>query len=135
MSSKSLSDRIPDLLCSNEMHLDEPISDNITIDGYVCIRKESNANNPKEIWKTINELMNRKTNEPIINEITFDNNKVRDPHKIASRLNEHFTSVGTKLNSKLPRTSFERGTFEEYIKCAHTTFDLKSTNRKRYQNF
>ena len=80
---------------------------------YFQTRLESNAKNPKVIWKTINDLMNCKNNEPTINEMTFNNNKVSDPQVIASRLNEHFASVGTKLTAKLPRISKY---FEEYIK-------------------
>ena len=90
-------------------------------------RLESNAKNPKEIWKTINNLMNRKDSKSTINEMTFDNKKVSDPQEIANRLNEHFASVGTRLASKLPEDSKH---FEDYIKPARTTFDLKPTNEK-----
>ena len=90
-------------------------------------RLESNAKNPKEIWKTINNLMNRKDSKSTINEMTFDNKKVSDPQEIANRLNEHFASVGTRLASKLPEDSKH---FEDYIKPAKTTFDLKPTNEK-----
>ena len=90
-------------------------------------RLESNAKNPKEIWKTINNLMNRKDSKSTINEMTFDNKKVSDPEEIANRLNEHFASVGTRLASKLPEDSKH---FEDYIKPARTTFDLKPINEK-----
>ena len=59
--------------------------------------------------------------------MTFDNKKVSDPQEIANRLNEHFASVGTRLASKLPEDSKH---FEDYIKPARTTFDLKPTNEK-----
>ena len=44
-------------------------------------RLESNAKNPKEIWKTITNLMNRKDSKSTINEMTFDNKKVSDPQR------------------------------------------------------
>ena len=64
-------------------------------------RLESNAKNPKEIWKIINGLINCKDSKSTINEMTFDNKKISDPQEIANRLNEHFARVGTKLASKL----------------------------------
>ena len=83
-------------------------------------RLESIARNPKEICKTINDLINRKDSNSTINEITFDNKKL---NKWPLRtLNEHFANVGTKFASKLPEDSKH---FEEYIKPARTTFDLK----------
>ena len=81
-------------------------------------RLESNAKNPKEIWKTINNLLSRKDSKSTINEMTFDNKKISDHQEIANRLNEHFASVGTRLASKLPEDSKH---FEDYIKSARTT--------------
>ena len=71
--------------------------------------------------------MNRKDSKSTINEMTFDNKKVSDPREIANRLNEHFASDGARLASKLPEDSKH---FEDYIKPARTTFDLKPTNEK-----
>ena len=86
-------------------------------------RLESNAKNPKEIWKTINNLMNRKDSKSTIIKMTFDNKKVSDPQEIANRLNEHFASVGTRLASKLPEDSKH---FEDYIKPARCGMPGKS---------
>ena len=71
--------------------------------------------------------MNRRDSKSTINEMTLDNKKVSDPQEFANRLNEHFASVGTRLASKLPEDSKH---FEDYIKPARTTFDLKPTNEK-----
>ena len=86
-------------------------------------RLESNAKNPKEIWKTINNLMNRKDSKSTIIKMTFDNKKVSDPQEIANCLNEHFASVGTRLASKLPEDSKH---FEDYIKPARCGMPGKS---------
>ncbi|CAH3158203.1 unnamed protein product, partial [Porites lobata] len=71
--------------------------------NYYKSEVEQNVGNPKEIWRTINELT----------------------YQMSEILNDHFTSVGPNLASTLPSGNTS---FDSYIKPVSTTFNLQHTS-------
>ena len=69
----------------------------------------------KKSWDEINRLLSRKPKSSIHPTKTKDpeNNleMKKDPSKISNILNKHFSSVGGKLDSRLPSSSQDFGSF------------------------
>lgn len=87
---------------------------------------ESNKYDPRETWRTINELTHRKQKNNTICEIQVDNTKYDDPKEISEVLNTHFSSLGPRLSSQLPDSS---NSFEDYVqKVSNCSFKLQIVN-------
>ena len=56
----------------------------------------------KKTWKTINQVINKKSNTTIVPMLTVDGQTIRDNKAIASSMNEYFCSIGNKLSEKIP---------------------------------
>ena len=84
-----------------------------------------NIGNPKEIWKTINEIMSRKTNSNSknISQINIGNNTlITDPLDIAEIMNKHFSEIGSNLSSSLDKPS---NTIYDYLKTTKSELQIK----------
>ena len=78
--------------------------------NYYKSEVEQNVGNPKEIWRTINELTYRKcTSNSSISELKSGDNSFTKAAEMCEILNDHFTSGGPNLASTLPtgNTSFD----------------------------
>ena len=94
--------------------------------NYYKSEVEQNVGNPKEIWRTINELTYRKcTSNSSISELKSGDNSYTKPTEMCEILNDHFTSVGPNLASTLPNGNMS---FDSYIKPVPTTFNLQHTS-------
>ena len=94
--------------------------------NYYKSEVEQNVGNPKEIWRTINELTYRKcTSNSSISELKSGDNSFTKPAEMCEILNDHFTSVGPNLASTLPSGNTS---FDSYIKPVSTTFNLQHTS-------
>ena len=110
-----------------------------------CFRaKISNQkNNPKEAWKTINNLLGRSPNNTVVNELKFNDVKITSPEEIANAFNAYFTDIGPNLASSIddadiafdcfvkPATSkmtrFKLVSHTKVIKLLNGLFDSKAT--------
>ena len=65
---------------------------------------EQNRSDFKGTWRVLNNnLMNRKSNNTMINEIKISSSEsVTNPKDIADTLNQHFIEIGQKLASEIP---------------------------------
>ena len=73
--------------------------------NYYSSYFSENFNNMRKTWEGINNLLNRKRNKrKSINTLKHLNNNIVTTNKstISNILNEHFTTVGSKLAAKLP---------------------------------
>ena len=59
---------------------------------FIVLKKTTN--NPQEMWKTINKLLNKKSKTTIISEIKTENGSFTDPKEITNVLNEYFCNIG-----------------------------------------
>ena len=100
--------------------------------NYYKSEVELNVGNPKEIWRTINELTYRKcTSKSSISELKSGDNSLTKPAEICDVLNDHFTSVGPTLASTL---SSGNASFDSCIKPVSTIFNLQHTSATEVLN-
>ena len=87
--------------------------------AYYTIYFEKNKNKSSKIWKGIRDLVNLKpaksSNIKLMNE---NNNLVTNPSIISNIFNDHFSTIGAKIEQKIPVT---QGNFKDY-------FDKKDKN-------
>ena len=74
---------------------------------------EKNKNKASDIWKGIRSLVNIKPTKASSIKL-FDENKnlISDPRKIVNVFNDHFSTIGTKVQEKIP---VEPGNFKDYL--------------------
>ena len=80
---------------------------------YFLAYFERNKNKSSEIWKGIRSLVNLKTSQSSnIKLMDGNNNLISDPQKIGNIFNDHFASLGAKIEQKIPVT---QGNFKYYL--------------------
>ena len=57
---------------------------------YFRTKISNQNNNPKEAWKTINNLLGRSSSNTVVSELKFNNAKITSPEK-------SFTDIGLKI--------------------------------------
>ncbi|CAB4007436.1 Hypothetical predicted protein [Paramuricea clavata] len=62
--------------------------------------------NPKEMWKKISDLTNKKTKSTNISEIKEDGVMLTDPTEVANSFNKFFSEIGPDLSDKLPEPDY-----------------------------
>ena len=67
---------------------------------YHTIVKE-NSNDPKEMWRTVNKVLNKDSAYSLIPIVNFQDRVHDRPNDIAKAFNEHFVTVGPKLASSI----------------------------------
>ena len=78
---------------------------------YYRAKLHSNAGNLKQTWKTLNELMNKKSNINKIPEIKDEKGEIIDEARIPDVFNKYFVELGEKLANKIPDRIFCRIVF------------------------
>ena len=78
---------------------------------------------PKSMWKTINQLKNKKSKTTKINELVIDQKVATNPDAIAEGMNEYFNDIGTVLADNL---SNGHNSFEAYVNPTETTFEIQN---------
>ena len=72
---------------------------------------ERTTNNPQEMWKTINKLINKKSKTTIISEIKTEKGSFTDSKEITNVLNEYFCNIGYNLAQNLESTSVQPSSY------------------------
>lgn len=75
----------------------------MTKNEYDTNRIIQTKNNPKKLWDTINDITGRKNKNKVCIEAINDSNnvKITCPKEITESLNKHFSTIGSKLASKI----------------------------------
>ena len=63
--------------------------------------KLSNAENSKESWQTINELLNKRPKTTEVKELDIDGQLIIDDDKIADAFNQYFSTIGSTLSDNI----------------------------------
>lgn len=88
-----------------------------------------NKDNPKEMWKNINQVISGKgrcSKTTTITTIKDDQgNIIHNEKLIANQLNKYFVEIGPKLSSQLPKNC---GNFSEYLKPVDCEFHFTAIN-------
>ena len=56
----------------------------------------------KKTWKTINQIINKKSSTTFVASLKVDGENISDSAKIASSMNEFFCTIGDRLSKKIP---------------------------------
>ena len=82
--------------------------------AHNALQFEKNKNNAKDIWKGIRSLVNIKSpKSSCIKVMDENNNLISDPTKIANIFNDHFSSLGSKVQQKIPN---QAGDYRSYFR-------------------
>ena len=83
------------------------------------------------MWKTNNQLANKKSKTTNINELIINQQVVTEPEKIADSLNTYFNEIGTVLAKDLPKAD---NTFRTYVVRTHKTFQIRRLSSIEIKN-
>ena len=92
---------------------------------------ERNRGDFKGTWRVLNNLMNRISNNTMINEIKISSSEsVTNPKDIADTLNQHFIEIGQKLASEIPEPPKGKS-FESFMKRSISKFKLQKVEESK----
>ena len=85
--------------------------------------------NPKEAWKTINDLLGRSSSDTTINELNIDGFNITSTQEMANGFNEYFTNIGPNLASSIDDSNTSFRLFVKPAKSKLDRFKLVSVSR------
>lgn len=86
----------------------------------------SNSGNPREIWKTINEVMSRNIrNDRNINSIKTNVGSTTSPEVMSETFNRFFTEIGINLADKLPNST---KSYLDFLAPVNSSFQLRQVS-------
>ncbi len=68
---------------------------------------EDTKNNPKAMWKTINKVLHKNSNQTATPKIIFEGAELKTSSQISEAFNKHFVTVGPKLAEKIEEKPFD----------------------------
>ena len=74
---------------------------------------------PKNAWKTINNLLGRQSKPTVVNELKLGDNSLTSPKDIAEGFNDYFSNIGPDLASNIHTSN---DSFEKYVKNSKSEF-------------
>ena len=78
--------------------------------------------NPKEAWKTINNILGRQSKPTVVNELKLGENSLTNTKDIAEGFNDYFSNIGPDLASKIDTLNFNFQTYVEKAKPEFSAF-------------
>ena len=101
---------------------------------YFSNKIASVTGNLKESWKTINQLLNRKSETTNIDSMKVDGRDIKNPLEIAQATNDYFCSVGKNLRDKIkpqpnPLLSNEYTIVENITRFEFVAIDVVAAKR------
>ena len=72
---------------------------------------KGNANNSKESWQAINELLNKKPKTTHVTQLNVDDQVITGDTNIADCFNQYFSSIGCKLSNNVQNINVDPMTF------------------------
>ena len=82
---------------------------------------ELNANNPKDTWKIINQLLGRSGGHNTVNEIKTVASTLNKPSEICNAFNNFFTEIGPRLAAQINQDTTN---FRDFLKPVETEFSF-----------
>ena len=79
--------------------------------------------NPKEMWRKISDLTNKKTKTTDVSEIAEGGVTLTDPTEVANSFNKFFSEIGPNLADKLPNPDYPP---ESYVKSINADFHFRT---------
>lgn len=91
---------------------------------------KANSDNPKDMWKTLKELISVKTKSSNISQLKMGDTIISDPQRIAEEMNSYFVQIGPHLSDKIPKSSTSSSHYFEEKNCKFSF--TKISERKVY---
>ena len=82
-----------------------------------------NKNNPKEMWKYINQLIGKKSKTTSITNIVYSGSSVENKQEIVNLFNDYFSKIGTIISEKAQITDLK---YTNFLKQTDNKFDFKT---------
>ena len=95
---------------------------------YYSTKIAGDRSNPKEAWKTINNLLGRQSKSTTVNELKLNESSLTNPKDIAEGFNDYFSNIGTNLASKIGTSNCNFETYVEKAKSEFTAFQPVTVN-------
>ena len=95
---------------------------------YFSRNIENSKGDLRKTWKLINELSSRQQKTTDIQEVKKGGQSITSASEIAEVFNTHFTNIGERLASEIPKVDKEP---ESFINPTDKTFSFKKNPRKR----
>ena len=95
---------------------------------YYSTKIAGDRSNPKEAWKTINNLLGRQSKSTTVNELKLNESSLTNPKDIAEGFNDYFSNIGTNLASKIGTSNCNFKTYVEKAKSEFTAFQPVTVN-------
>ena len=73
------------------------------VETYYKTLIDENSNNPKEMWKTINKVLNKNQHSTTPKFVMFEGQSIEKSNEIAEAFNNHFTTIGPQLADKIEK--------------------------------
>ena len=83
--------------------------------------------NSKESWRTINELLNRKSKATTINEVNVNGKSIAGDKDIANEFNKYFSEIGKKLAKEIPHNDIDP---LSYVTPVSNSFTFKNISKE-----
>ena len=71
------------------------------VEGYYRSLIDENSSNPKEMWKTINKVLNKNQCSTAPASVMYEGKLIEKQKEIAEAFNNHFTTIGPKLAERV----------------------------------
>ena len=75
-----------------------------SVEAYYKSLVDETSHNPKEMWKTVNKVLNKDRARMFPSSVTYNGSNIKKPNEIAEAVNDHFATIGPKLASKIRST-------------------------------
>ena len=96
---------------------------------YYRNRIRNKKNNPKQAWKTVNDILGRGRKNDTINEIKVDHNTVSSPTKISECFNDYFANAGPNIANSIGRCN---SNYEHYVaKVNNSSFTFQTVSHSK----
>ena len=86
---------------------------------YYSLKIAGQKHNPKQVWKTINNLLGKQNKQTVVNKLDIEGEILTNPQDIAEGFNDYFSKIGPNLASKIGTSNCN---FENYIKKTKSEF-------------
>ncbi|RUA05885.1 MAG: hypothetical protein DSY43_03475, partial [Gammaproteobacteria bacterium] len=97
--------------------------------NYYSNKIANQSKNPKETWKTINDLLGRSSSSTVVNELKINGNNINSPDEIAEAFNTYFSNIGPDLAKSMADSSSTFGQFVKPSQSKMSRFKLVSNGK------
>ncbi|CAB3992421.1 Hypothetical predicted protein, partial [Paramuricea clavata] len=96
--------------------------------AYYKVQFDKVKHEPKQAWKTVNKILNRKQKCPDINSVKTQNGEITDPNELAESFNDYFTNIGPDIAKTIDKGDRN---FTDYITRVTSNFKFQAVSESK----